>query len=284
MTAEEDPRPIRRILVALDASPHSVAALEAAAELASAAGAELRGFFVEDVDLLRAGALPIAREVEYFSGRLRDVDTRDLELQLRARARRVRQLLERTASRQGVAFTFDSVRGRVTAELSAAAADVDLVSVGVVGHSRRRGPGSAVRALLEAAPAPLMVIRHGARLAGAVHVVYDGSSAAKAALGIGAEIVRLRERPLRVLVVAADEQEAREWTAEARERLAGLPGLRDVRFGVVPKLQASRLLSAAREHRCGLMILPRGALDGAGSRLARLLRRSDCPVLVVGRG
>lgn len=281
MTAEEDPRSIRRILVALDASPHSVAALEAAAELAAAAGAELRGFFVEDVDLLRAGALPIAREVEYFSGRLRDVDTRDLELQLRARARRVRQLLERTASRQGVAFTFDSVRGRVTAELSAAAADVDLVSVGVVGHSRRRGPGSAVRALLEAAPAPLMVLRHGARLAGAVHVVYDGSPAAEAALRIGAEIVRLRERPLRVLVVAADEQEARKRNAEARERLSGL---RDVRFGVVPKLQASRLLSAAREHRCGLMILPRGPLDGAGGRLARLLRRSDCPVLVVGRG
>lgn len=281
MTAEEDPRPIRRILVALDASPHSVAALEASAELAAAAGAELRGFFVEDVELLRAGALSISREVEYFSGRLRDVDTRDLELQLRARARRVRQLLERTASRQGVAFSFDSVRGRVTAELSAAAADVDLVSVGVVGHSRRRGPGSAVRALLEAAPAPLLVLRHGARLAGAVHVVYDGSPAAEAALGIGAEIVRLRERPLRVLVVAAGEQEARVRTEAARERLSGL---RDVRFGVVPKLQASRLLSAAREHRCGLMILPRGALDGAGGRLARLLRRSDCPVLVVGRG
>ncbi|MFW6193186.1 MAG: hypothetical protein ACOC83_06840, partial [Gemmatimonadota bacterium] len=94
----------------------------------------------------------------------------------------------------------------------------------------------------------------------------------------------LRERPLRVLVVAAEEQAARERTAEARERLSGLAGLRDVRFGVVPKLQASRLLSAAREHRCGLMILPRGARDGAGDRLARLLRTSDCPVLVVGRG
>ena len=43
---------IRRILVALDASPHSQAALQAASELAAALKAELVGIFVEDVNLL----------------------------------------------------------------------------------------------------------------------------------------------------------------------------------------------------------------------------------------
>lgn len=279
---DEASRRLRRILVALDASPHSVAALEAAAELAAAAGAELQGFYVEDVDLVRAGALPLSREIEFFSGRLRDVDARDLELQLKARARRVRQLLERIASRHRVATSFRSVRGRVAAELAAAAGEADLVSVGVVGHSQRRGPGSAVRALLEAPPAPLMILRRGARLTGGIQVVYDGSSHAEAALQIAAEIARLRERPLTVILVAADDEEARDRRAAADERLTTAAGLRDVRFRALPKLQASRLLSAAREERCGLVILPRGALDGAGTRMARLLRRSDCPVLVVG--
>lgn len=282
MTVDEASRRIRRILVALDASPHSVAALEAAAELAEAAGAELRGFYVEDVDLLRAGELPLSREVEFFSGRLRDVDARDLERQLEARARRVRQLLESTGSRHRVTTSFRSVRGRVAEELAVAAVEVDLVSVGVVGHSQRRGPGSAVRALLESTPAPLMVLRRGARLTGGIQVVYDGSPRAETALEIAAEIARLRERPLTVVMVAADADQARERKEAAEERLAAVPGLADVRFRALPKLQATRLISAAREERCGLVILPRGALDGAGARLARLLRRSDCPVLVVG--
>jgi len=49
---------IRRVLVAMDASPHSRAALEAAIELASHFEAELRGLFVEDINMLRAVGLP----------------------------------------------------------------------------------------------------------------------------------------------------------------------------------------------------------------------------------
>jgi nucleotide-binding universal stress UspA family protein len=47
------PTTIRRILVALDASPHSFAALEAAAHLAAHLEAELFGLYVEDENLLR---------------------------------------------------------------------------------------------------------------------------------------------------------------------------------------------------------------------------------------
>ncbi|MCB0182612.1 MAG: universal stress protein, partial [Caldilineaceae bacterium] len=41
-----------RILVALDASPHSLAALRAAAKLAATVHAELHGLFIEDDRLL----------------------------------------------------------------------------------------------------------------------------------------------------------------------------------------------------------------------------------------
>ncbi len=49
---------IRRILVALDASPHSQAALEAASDLADALKAELVGIFVEDVNLFERSLNP----------------------------------------------------------------------------------------------------------------------------------------------------------------------------------------------------------------------------------
>ncbi|MBK7177644.1 MAG: universal stress protein [Chloroflexi bacterium] len=56
---------IQRILVALDASPHSLAALEAAIDLAERLDAELQGLFVEDINLLRLAQLPFARELRY---------------------------------------------------------------------------------------------------------------------------------------------------------------------------------------------------------------------------
>ena len=61
---------IRRILVALDASPHSLAALEAASELADALKAELVGIFVEDVNLLASGRITL-RTRDWISVRVR---------------------------------------------------------------------------------------------------------------------------------------------------------------------------------------------------------------------
>ena len=61
---------VRRILVAVDASHHSIAALEAAVELATRFQAELLGLYVEDINLLRLAQLPFGREVGTFSHRL----------------------------------------------------------------------------------------------------------------------------------------------------------------------------------------------------------------------
>ena len=55
MNEQEHALIIRRILVALDTSKHSLAALEAADELAAWLKAELFGLFVEDINLLRPG-------------------------------------------------------------------------------------------------------------------------------------------------------------------------------------------------------------------------------------
>ena len=64
----------RRILVALDASPHSLAALEAAAELAASLRAELIGLFVEDANLLRVAGFPFAREFGAYTAQAREID------------------------------------------------------------------------------------------------------------------------------------------------------------------------------------------------------------------
>src|SRR3970040_259294 len=90
---------IRRILVALDASPHSLSALQAAAELAAELSAELVGVFVEDANLVRLAALPVTREIGQTSARIRELDERTMTRQLRRLAQRAAQGLARDAGR-----------------------------------------------------------------------------------------------------------------------------------------------------------------------------------------
>ncbi len=79
MTDPEARAPIRRILVALDASGASLAALDAAARLAATLEAELLGLFVEDEDLLRLAGLPCAREVGFTFTQARRMESADME-------------------------------------------------------------------------------------------------------------------------------------------------------------------------------------------------------------
>jgi len=141
---------IRRILVALDASRHSVAALQVAADLASHLEAELVGLFVEDINLLRLAELPFAREVGSYSGTRRRLNTRQVERQLKVQAERARRALEAYADRASVRWSFEVTRGVVAPCVLAAASDADLVILGRASHGARTtgGLGSTARRVL----------------------------------------------------------------------------------------------------------------------------------------
>ncbi len=120
----------RRILVALDASVGSFAALEAAADLAGRSQAELLGLFVEDANLFRIARLPSARHVGLPSGADETLDVRAVENQLRAVAARARSALEAAGRRMQVRVTFQVARGHVAREVALAAEEADLLILG----------------------------------------------------------------------------------------------------------------------------------------------------------
>ena len=122
----------RRVVVALDASAPSREAARAAAELARRLGAiEVAGLFVEDVNVLRLGSLPQAREIRLPEGTERAVDLETLETELRAAASRARQALAHEASVERVAWSFEVRRGPAMSVVLAATGEKDLLVLAV---------------------------------------------------------------------------------------------------------------------------------------------------------
>ena len=290
--AEPPGEGIRRILVALDTSADSAAALEAAASLAALLGAELEGLFVEEEHLLLL-ATGAATEVDLLSGRRRALERATLEGQLRARAARARRALERAAGRLRVRWTFRTVQGRVEAELLAAGAD--LITLGVRGHSPRRPPGSTAAAVVTAAPLPVLVLGRGARLGRTVHVLYDGTSAARRALTIAAELARRNGAPLNVVVPGEDPEVRRRELEELLPDAGGLVLLQvpeqeakkageipDLAQGLesLPAVDPHTLIELLRRRGCGLLVIPRRGETLAPEALREIVRRAHCPVLV----
>ncbi|HET7293785.1 MAG TPA: universal stress protein, partial [Vicinamibacteria bacterium] len=202
----------RRIVVALDASPASLAALEAAGRLAARLQAELLGLFVEDVNLRRLVELPMASHYSLSSGSGLRLDAPALESQLRELAARARTALDALASRLALHASFRVARGSVTTELLTAAGEGDLLILGRAGHSlaRHEGLGGTARSAARDSPGPVLLLPPGASLAGPVVVVQDASATSRPALEAGRRIAEVLGEELVVLATAPTEAEAAE--------------------------------------------------------------------------
>lgn len=272
---------IRRILVALDGSGHSLAALDIAAALAAQLHAELEALFVEDADLLSLADLPCARVTSALLLETERTDRARMERQLRLQAARARANLQRHAGSLGIQATFRTVRGKVTAEVLAAAAEADLISLGKAGYDAPGWvrPGSTLRAALEAGR-PLLVVESQARLGQGLLVSYDGSNAAMRALLLARDLAVRTDQRLNVLILTEEPMSAEFLSARVRERLAD--GNVQAHLHHSFEESAEAVVMAARRLRPALLLLGLSASDEAGlERAKRFLKVVDCPLLLV---
>lgn len=253
MSRRESLSPIRRILIAVDASASGLAALETAVALAARMEAELLGLFVEDANLLRFAALPFAREVSYFSARTRRLDSGEMERALRAQASRAEAALIEAAERRRVRCSFRVVRGEVTTQLLAAAHDIDLVALGMT-RRRFRRISSTVR--------------------GPVVIVYDGSPTSVRALSVARYLSQMQGGILTVLTAG----KTGDPKAEVAEQLAG-SGLA-VRYRSLPDVDIAGVTQSVRQEAAGALVLCASLYLKEGT-LEELLEHVDCTVLLV---
>jgi len=277
---EEHDLVVRRILVALDASPHSVAALEAAAELAARLQAEVLGLYVEDVNLLRLAELPFTKEVCLPTTARRQLGVRDIERQFRAQAARMRRTLARHADRVHVRWSFQVSRGVISRELLIAAGEVDLISLGRAGRSVGEGGlGSTARVVCAEAPCLTLIMQQGEHLSLPVMVVYDGSLLAQKALAAATALIRGLDSHLIVFLLAAKTERAEAMKVQVSQWLRDRELI--ARYHVLAESSVHRLARLTQMERGGTLVVPAESPLLRCEALIELLDKVQVPVLLV---
>jgi len=269
---------VERILVALDASDHSMAALQAATELAARFRAELQGLFVEDINLVHLARSPFASEIGLFSAARRQLHVEEVERHFRSQSLYIRRVVVETARRARIPSSFRVVRGSIVKALLSAASEADVL---LIGRSGRMPPsirrlGSTTRAILSAAPGPIVVLHRGTALEQPVVAVYDGSARAVDALAMAASLVE--DNALVVLLVAGREEDIEELRA-AVETWREEQGIL-VQFTQLIEPSIDRLADKIQMEGYGTLVLPADSPLLQGQALVDLVERVDVPVVL----
>jgi nucleotide-binding universal stress UspA family protein len=181
---------LKRILLPVDVSRDSLAALDVAFDLALALGGEVSGLFIEDAALLAAGSLPFAREIGSHSGISRRIASTDIHHRFRAVADKARKAIAFAGQRSKVRSSFRVAQGNVTMEILSASTNADLLILGKAGWSAGafRKPGSTCLAILSRTQIPVLVVEAGVRISPPIIAVDDGSDTGRRASDFAREL------------------------------------------------------------------------------------------------
>jgi nucleotide-binding universal stress UspA family protein len=273
---------IRRILIAFDASPASLAALHTATQLAAYIDALLTGFFVEDVKLLRLAESPYAREILYPTAANVPLTRERMESALRAQSQYARETLIGIAERAQVGWSFHTLRGHVAQELLVAARESDLLVLGKTGWSLKQGNriGSTVREIA-AGSVPVLLLPASGFVSGARVAIYcDGSRETEEALRTALQLIGKEIKHITVIVPAGSLEEQAQWNDRINP-LAESAGVQ-VTYRRLGAEDRAGLVNVLNRERSTLFVLGSRTPSQTDVPLESVLAAIEIPVLLLG--
>ncbi len=275
---------VKRILVPLDASEHSMAALETAAELAAINEAELEGLFVEDKTLLQFSEFPFAHEISLLSPALRRMERSNLERQLRIRAKRLQDFLSQVANRFNIRWKFRVTRGGVSAEVLSAAENADLTILGKAGWSLGSSPriGSTVSRMIANGRGLTLIIQQGIHFQPPVQALFTGTDLSVKAFDIATDLSKAKGFTLVVLVPEGSPEKREQIKTQARQILDS-KGVQAI-FCFLPGIESRQISQIVRFYGQGPLFIPCEEQCLQGEGLKTLVNLLSNPVFLVRPG
>ena len=267
------------IVVLLDTSPSSEAALTAAARIARHRGLELVGLFIEEQDLIRSAAYPFAREVSFLSGTSRPFDSEMLRGRLDRQRRLIEQRLAEEATRHAISWRLQVETGSVADVLAASGLQVELLLLGKAGWSRGRGSriGSTAMGLIGGSPATVLLWEGTPRAdASSIVALITDATSAPAILAVAETLAASADRALHLLFSTDIDPAMEQSTLELRRSASTATTIEHLDSN-----RPSALARALRGHPGAELVIGRSAARALGCPLENLLTLSEGPVVVV---
>ncbi|MFO8142659.1 MAG: universal stress protein [Marinobacter sp.] len=270
-----------RILVLLDGSRMSYAALEAAAKIAAHSGAEVQGVFVEELNLLRSAGYGFAREVGSVSGVSRPFDVAELERRMQRLADQARRALAGAVGHYGGRYTLSISRGSVVEEVLALAGPEDLLVLGRVGWSSAPGAclGSTATGLLRRSQGRLLLWSEQQVLSQGRIVVFlnDHEDANGRAIKAAADAIGHSRQPV-TLLLAADAALSPEALTALKQNLGASDS--QIRVQRLPATDPITVVRVLQQERATQLVLSRECALLRASGAEQLLAALNLPVTV----
>jgi nucleotide-binding universal stress UspA family protein len=268
-----------RILVALDTSRAGRSALESAALLAKAMHSELVGLFVEDSDLMALADLPFSRVVRH-SGVIQDLDRDALRKEVEAHAAAARSLIRSVAVEHHLRWSFRSVRGNHRTEISAAAAQVDIVCVsgGRRGRYHRSPMENPVRLVRERNAPVLVAGQMAGRIDKPIAVIVDNADFSAESIRLAGKIAAQAQTELVVLEFLPIDSDVAAIRGGLRETIPPEVKMRTILIG---RDDPCALLDTLRRSDYSVVLYGVGPDPQSPSWLDYVTDAGECPLLLV---
>lgn len=274
---------IREILVALDSSSHSQAALEAAAALARTMEANIHGLFVEDDNWHRISKLPSVAEVNELTGDIKPLAEQKIDKQIKILENRIQKQLQLISRLNEIKHSWKTARGSVEKEVLEAARETDLITIGMKGHSYSKSKqlGRTAKNIIEKSKKPVLILQEGLRLGDTIITVFDASRESRQIIRFALNIAEKNESELFVMIIGDNQNDVQERYSEIKKYLIDASVKADVKF--LRQSNIWEFMYAVNNHNGGLLILPRDQPFMKNRSLDLLLNHIGCPVLLMGK-
>jgi nucleotide-binding universal stress UspA family protein len=271
---------VERILVPLDNSTHSFAALKAAVEMANHYGAELRGVFIEDITLLNLAQMPFHQEVGEYSAIIREISFDGLNRGIFVQSRWVIQSFRKLTNQTDIKAEFTVLRGDVNKMIDKESQTCDLIIIGksgknILGRSRL---GSTAKMMVQKHQNPLLLVEENNQLGYPMILLYENSPEGKISLETARDLLD----PEETLVILLNKDDP-ELFLETTSQLNKWASMYQINISIqgFKTHSLERYIHMIMKLKTGLFILPH-ITDPVNQTIAQVcLEKISLPVMLI---
>lgn len=275
--SEETSIKMTEILVALDHSSHSRAALESAAFIAQLMEAKIHGLFVHDNQWLRISKLSSLSEIDVLTGSISPMGREALEREIQKLEKSIKKHFEIITRQHQLPHRWSTKKGEVADKVLEAAENCDIITIGSKGrsYSKTKKLGSTAATIIRSANKPILILQKRHNLNYPPIAIFDGSKKSISGLKIAEQIARRNETHLTVI----DLSKAFPSTEKTGQALTSLK--KNTKILQLNQPNMGRFLFMINKLQAGLLILPKNERFTRINTIEHILDSADCPVLLI---